>query len=64
MGMAPSEILVGCFSASLLKMKSRLSKFTTDAEFGDKLAGTASTVIVTVLASVIVTVAGPHLSML
>lgn len=63
MGMAPSERLAGIFSASLSTMKSGLSDCTTEAEAGIELAGTASTVTVTVLASVTVTVADPHVSM-
>ena len=62
--MAPSEGFVDTFSAWLLKMIPRPSECAAGAEAGNELSETASTVIVTVLASVIVTVAGPHASAL
>lgn len=62
--MALSEVLVGMFSAWLVTMKSWFSERIRGAETGNELLRTASTVTVTVLASVIVTVAGPHASML
>lgn len=64
MGIAPSKSFVDICSAWLLTMKPRFSEYTAGAEAGNEFSGTASTVIVTVLASVIVTVAGPHASTL
>lgn len=61
-GMAPIDSPAGVFSASFSTFESGFSDCTTGAAAGNELAGTASTVTVTVLASVTVTVAGPHVS--
>lgn len=60
--MTPVESLAGVLSSSLLTPTSGFSECDEEAEGGIAVAETAFTVTVTVLASVTVIVAGPHLS--